>query len=218
MQAAALSSFDLPSFSKRPVLSCPATAIAIARLWALTGCRRTEIASLKWAEVDLDRGLLILDDSKTGKSIRLLSLAAMAILRAIERDEESEFVFPAASGESHYQGTKRIWEKAKKAAGLPDITPHTLRHTIGSTAVSNGEALALTGAILGHANARSTAIYAHIQHQPMKRAAERVGSRIATALGLEVAKSRPRRTAKAAPGEAGEISVRVAENALEPSR
>jgi integrase len=121
----------------------------IARLWALTGCRRDEIAGLNWAEVDLDSGLLKLADGKTGKSIRPLGMAAIAILSSLARQEASEFVFPAERGDGHYQGTKGVWSKAIKKAGLPGITPHTLRHTMGSTAVSTGEALALTGAILG---------------------------------------------------------------------
>lgn len=62
------------------------------------------------------------------------------------------------------------------------MTPHTLRHTMGATATSTGEALALTGAILGHANMRSTMIYAHVQHDPSRRAANRVGKTIAAAL------------------------------------
>jgi hypothetical protein len=53
---------------------------------------------------------------------------------------------------------------------------------MGSTAVSTGEALALTGAILGHSNPRSTAIYAHVQNDPSKRAANRVSKKIAAAL------------------------------------
>lgn len=161
-------------------------AIDISRLWALTGCRHNEIAALEWTEVDLDRGLLVLGDSKTGRSIRPLSLAALAILRDIQNDGTSKFVFPATRGESHYQGTKSIWLKAKKEADLLDVSPHTLRHTVGSTAVSSGEGLELTGAILGHANPRSTAIYAHIQHLPMQNAAERTSSKIATALGIAV--------------------------------
>jgi integrase len=67
-------------------------------------------------------------------------------------------------------------------AGLPGVTPHTLRHTVGSTAVSTGEALALTGAILGHANARSAALYAHVQSDPARRAADRVSLAIGGAL------------------------------------
>lgn len=157
-------------------------AINIARLWALTGCRRDEIAGLRWSEVNIDDGLLVLADSKTGKSLRPLGRAAVALLKSIDRSEDSDFVFPAERGEGHYQGTKSVWAKAIAKANLPGVTPHTLRHTMGSTATSTGEALALTGAILGHANPRSTAIYAHVQMDPARQAAERVSAKIAGAL------------------------------------
>ncbi len=162
-------------------------AIAIARLWALTGCRNEEIAALKWEEVDLEEGFLLLDDSKTGKSLRPLGLAAIALLSnlASKRTGTSPYVFPAQRGDAHYQGAWRYWDKAVAAAKLPGVTPHTLRHTMGSAAVSTGEALALTGAILGHANPRSTAIYAHVQADPSKRAANRVTKKIAAALSGE---------------------------------
>jgi integrase len=157
-------------------------AINIARLWALTGCRRNEIAGLKWDEVDFDNGLLVLEDSKTGQSMRPLGTAALTLLQQIDRDEDSEYVFPADTGEGHFQGTKTPWARAIRIAQLPGVTPHTLRHTIGSTAISTGEAIALTGAILGHSNPRSTAIYAHIQHEPSRKAANRVSKKIAAAL------------------------------------
>jgi integrase len=172
------------AFDKLAAEGASPKAIAIARLWALTGCRRSEIEGLKWSEVDLDRGLLVLEETKTGKSVRPLNAPALAILSQIFRHEDTDYVFPASAGSGFYQGTKRIWDKAIKSADLEGVTPHTLRHTLGSTATSNGESLALTGAILGHANTRSTAIYAHVQYGPMKRAAERAGAHIAAALGL----------------------------------
>ncbi|WP_379958104.1 tyrosine-type recombinase/integrase [Dongia sedimenti] len=73
-----------------------------------------------------------------------------------------------------------------KKARLPGVTPHTLRHTVGSTAVSNGEALMMAGAILGHANPRSTAIYAHVQSAPSKKSADRVTGKIAAALAGKI--------------------------------
>jgi integrase len=79
-----------------------------------------------------------------------------------------------------------------RKASLPGVTPHTLRHTIGSTAISTGKAMALTGAILGHSNPRSTAVYAHIQHEPSGKAASRVSKKIAAAL---FASSLPKRFA-----------------------
>lgn len=164
-----------------------AKALNIMRLWALTGCRRDEIASLKWSEVDLDHGCLRLADSKTGKSARPLGLAAIVILKSVPREGESEFVFPADRGEGHFQGYKSPWKKAIGKAKLAGISPHTLRHTMGSTTVSSGEAMAFAGAILGHANPRSTAIYAHVQHEPARQVANRVSEKIAAALaGLDL--------------------------------
>ena len=138
-------------FNEVEAAGANAKGIAIGRLWALTGCRRDEIAGLKWSEVDFERGLLVLDDTKTGKSVRPLGAAALVLLQSISRVPGTDYVFPAEVGDGHYQGMKRLWERVIKRAGLPGVTPHTLRHTIGSTAVSSGEALALTGAILGHA-------------------------------------------------------------------
>jgi integrase len=161
-------------------------AVAIMRLWALTGCRRDEIAGLKWSEVDFENRCLVLEDSKTGRSIRPLANAAVAILKS-QAPVGSPFVFPSdADARKFYQGTKRYWRKAVKLANLPGVTPHTLRHTIGSAAVSSGETLAMTGAILGHSNQQSTSIYAHMQHDPARRAADRVVAPIATALGVQV--------------------------------
>lgn len=187
-------------------------AVNIARLWALTGCRRDEIAALRWPEVDAEGGFLVLSDSKTGKSLRPLGAAAIALLKSIDRTGGSDFVFPAVRGDGHYQGTKSIWAKVIKKAELPGVTPHTLRHTIGSTATSTGEALALTGAILGHANPRSTAIYAHVQTDPSRQAAERVSAKIAAALA---GKSANGSTPQQDPGEIDALVRSVVERFAE---
>jgi integrase len=167
-------------------------AINIARLWALTGFRRDEAAGLKRAEINLDLGMVVFDQSKTGKSIRPLGAAAVALLESLlaESDPASEFLFPAERGNSFYAGTKRIWPEIIKRAKLPDVTPHTLRHTIGGTAGSAGEALLMIGAILGHANTRSTSIYAHVAHDPARMAADRVTAPIAAALSGRIASPR----------------------------
>jgi integrase len=161
-------------------------AVNIARLWALTGCRRNEIAGLRWSEVDLDAGMLMLQDSKTGASRRPLGAAAVALLDSLRGADDvgPEFVFPAERGTGFYQGTKRVWAAAIKKANLPGVTPHVLRHTLGSAAASSGEALLMVGSLLGHKNARSTQIYAHITHDPARLAADRVSAPLAAALGV----------------------------------
>lgn len=172
-------------------------ALDIVRLWALTGARRTEIAGLKWSEIDFEHSCLRLSDSKTGASVRPLAAPALALLAALPRESGTPYVFPATSGDGHFQGAKRIWPRVVKLANLPGVTPHTLRHTLGSSAVSVGETLVMTGAILGHSEARSTSIYAHVQQDPAARAAARAVEPIAAALsGRKAAVVVPMRQSK----------------------
>jgi integrase len=173
-----------------------AKAINIARLWALTGFRRNEAAGLKRAEVDFRRGGVRLIDSKEGESIRPLGAPALALLRSLKLDEKSPYFFPAERGDGFYVGTKRVWPKVIERARLAGVTPHTLRHTLGSTAVSFGESLKMAGAILGHSTAAATEVYAHLQLDPSKIAADRVSGAISAALdGNPIAEIVPLRRA-----------------------
>jgi len=174
-------------------------AVAIARLWALTGCRHNEIAGLKAHEVNLASSLFEFEHTKTGKSVRPFGPAAAALLQELLKDRKKGYLFPAERGGGHYQGTRKVWLDVIKLAGLPGVTPHTLRHTLGSTATSSGEALALTGAILGHANLRSTAIYAHVQRDPSLEAAKRVEKLLATALESKAVEPNEGESAEAQP-------------------
>jgi integrase len=77
-------------------------AIDIAKLWALIGCRHQEIAGLKWSEIDLDEGFLVLDDRKTGKSRRPLGVAAQAVLRDIRSRRDNADVRDASYPSPHH--------------------------------------------------------------------------------------------------------------------
>src|SRR5690606_28798845 len=98
--------------------------------------------------------------------------------------EDDMFVFPAERGDGHYQSAAKVLRGAIQSAGLEGVSPHILRHTLGSVGASSGEGLLLLGSVLGHKNPRSTAIYAHIPHDPALLAAQRVSGPIAKALGL----------------------------------
>ena len=67
--------------------------------------------------------------------------------------------------------------------GLTDVRLHDLRHSFASVAVAAGEGLHMIGKLLGHTQAQTTHRYAHLAADPMKAAAERVGSVIAAAMG-----------------------------------
>src|SRR5262249_35209219 len=55
------------------------------RLLLFTGCRLREILHLKWEQVDLERGLLFLADSKTGRKTVILNAPALAVLAGLDR-------------------------------------------------------------------------------------------------------------------------------------
>lgn len=127
--------------------------------------------------VDSKNRCSILAESKTGRCQRPLANAAPAILTAQTPVDGSPYVFSSDEDfATSYQGTRRYWWKAVQIAELPGVTPHTLRHTIGSAAVSSGGSQPLIRAIFGRANQQSTSVYAHNQGDPARRAADRDGA------------------------------------------
>lgn len=156
-------------------------AIAIIRLLAFTGARKSEIAALRWSEVDLGRGYLRLGDSKTGAKVVPIGAAACEVLAGVLRIEGSEFVFPASSGKQHFQGVERVWEKVRIAAGYPRLRLHDLRHSFASVGLARGEALPIIGAILGHADIKTTSRYAHLADDPVKHAADQISKAVEAA-------------------------------------
>src|SRR5262249_57208218 len=76
---------------------------------------------------------------------------------------------------------KQSWAMPTKAAGIADLRPHDMRHSYASQLVSAGASLPLVGALLGHTSPSTTARYAHLHHDPLRAATERVGAVIAAA-------------------------------------
>lgn len=113
----------------------------------------------------------------------------------------SPYVLPAMKGEGHYIGLGRHWEKvrlradaiarkrAEEAGEHPDDVPtltnvrlHDLRHSFASFAIADGASLFMVGKVLGHKQARTTEIYAHLSDDPIKHVANRTASRLAEAM------------------------------------
>ena len=77
----------------------------------------------------------------------------------------------------------RLWRAVAKRAGLAGVRLHDLRHTHASFGAAAGLGLPIIGKLLGHAHATTTARYAHLEVDPLRRASEHIGSRLAAALG-----------------------------------
>ncbi len=157
-------------------------AISVIKLLVFTGARKNEIQGLKWSEVDFGSGYLKLADSKTGQKSIPLNAGALQVLNDQERLARNDHVFPAFRGDGHYEGTPKVWERIRQAAGLNDVRLHDLRHSFASIAVAGGASLPIIGALLGHAHSATTQRYAHLSDDPLRAASEAVGHQIAASL------------------------------------
>jgi integrase len=159
----------------------PAAALAI-RLILLTGCRKSEILSLRWEHVDFDRSMIHLPDSKTGQKSVYLSPAVVELLRGTPRTSGSAWVIEGHQRGRHLVNMDKPWRRVREAAGLDDVRIHDLRHTYGGEAAGAGLSLHIVGRLLGHKQAATTQRYAHLADDPMRDAAAEVGGRISAAM------------------------------------
>lgn len=137
---------------------------------AYTGARWSEIATLKWPQVDLERGVIKLWGNKT-KQERVVPLSGPLRAVLVRRHESGDrLVFPGPGGVQR-AGPSDAIGRAMDAVGLntPDVvakhgraTVHSLRHTFASWLVQNGAQLHEVSDALGHSSVAMTQRYAHL--------------------------------------------------------
>jgi integrase len=154
---------------------------AALRLLLFTGCRLREILRLRWGEVDFGRGVLLLPDSKTGRKTVVLNAPALAVLASVPRI--GDFVILGDDPSKPRADLAKPWKAIKRHAGLAGVRIHDLRHTHASIGAGAGLGLPIIGKLLGHKHVDTTARYAHLDADPLRRASDRIGSEIAAALG-----------------------------------
>ncbi len=139
-------------------------------LIAVSGWRSGEVRCLKRSEVDLERHVAVLGDTKTGQSVRPLSSAAVEIIERQPR--KGEFVF-------EYRHAKPIsnltpwWKKLK----MPDdVSPHVLRHSIASLGADLFLPDHTIAGLLGHSRQTITSRYMHLGDKALLEAADTVAN------------------------------------------
>jgi integrase len=165
-------------------------ALGAVRFLLMTGLRRMEALSLRWADVDLKGRCVCLRDSKSGAQVRAVGAAAFAVLDELTRVPGIEWVFPATRGKGHFVGLPKVLDRVFAAAGIEGASAHTLRHTFASVAGDLGFSEMTVAALLGHARKGVTQRYVKVDRAAVL-AADAVASHIAGLLdgvGAEDAK------------------------------
>ncbi|MNS00327.1 Tyrosine recombinase XerD [compost metagenome] len=177
--------------------------VAAFRLLLLTGARIGEISNLRWSEVDLRRGLLLLPPArhKSGgrskpKALQLPAPAIDVLARLRADRTEIEFLFPAQVTRAKRAPDGRLitatyanrpmarpksqWNRVLKRAGVTDSSFHVIRHTFASQVISDGAGIYTLSKLLGHARSSTTERYAHLRQDAGAVAVEGVAGRYAS--------------------------------------
>lgn len=156
-------------------------AANIIRLLLLTGARRGEVLGMRWDQLDLEIGVWTKPGATTKQKTTHrvpLSAPARQLLTELHQDAGSDFVFPSDVGTARHD-IKKQWAEICKAASIRNARVHDLRHTYASLLASSGLSLPVIGALLGHTQPSTTARYAHLLDDPLRRATETVGAIVA---------------------------------------
>lgn len=146
------------------------------------GLRAGEIFNLAWGDVDFDRGLLTLRDTKNSRTrVTFMTTQVQEMLAGRKRGKPEESVFPAVGGGKREQISAafgRVVNSLGFNEGITDrrnrVTFHTLRHTFASWLVQGGQPLYSVQQLLGHRTPTMTSRYSHLAPDHLKEAVKTI--------------------------------------------
>ena len=145
-----------------------------------TGLRLAEVTSLKWHDVDLTTGKLMVRQGKGSKD-RTLWVAEGDINRLRRWRErqaakcgQCDHVFTTLQGKSlgHRYVQRMVKRYAAKAGIDKNVSPHTLRHSFATDLYRKTSKIRLVQKVLGHSDLSTTMIYTHIHDPEVEEALE----------------------------------------------
>jgi len=161
------------------------------RLMLNTGLRLAEVTSLKWRDVDLTTGKLMVRQGKGSKD-RTLWVAEADIdrLRSWRECQAAvcdpcEHAFTTLNGKAlgHRYVQRMVKRYAAKAGINKNISPHTLRHSFATDLYRETSKIRLVQKVLGHSDLSTTMIYTHIFDEEVESALKSFRQATAVACG-----------------------------------
>jgi integrase len=163
-----------PEKSKRQLQDCYDLVVCLLD----TGARYSEIADIRWDQIDMDQGLIGLWRSKvSNEGVIAMTKRVRAVFTRRYQERGGDFVLTNSEGGKRGYAPQSI-RKAMKRAGLHDCTIHTLRHTHASRLIQNGLSVYEVRAVLGHTDIKTTMRYAHLEQVSVTQKARDVINRL----------------------------------------
>jgi integrase len=151
---------DLPKVEDAISLELNPHLRGLFRFMLATGCRKGEALALRWERVRLqDPASVQFMDTKNGHDrIIPITAAGVELLKALPRIVGNPFVF-AGEGRAAIRNPQKAWARARKRAGVPHITLHDLRRSVGSWLGEKGFSSKQIGNLLGHRSDITSKVY-----------------------------------------------------------
>ena len=147
-----------------------------------TGMRRSEIAKLKWENVDFEDEYIYVKETKNNESRGIpIDDTLLETLHNLKKNRDCEFVFTTHEGNPYIHITvwKRAWATALKKSGIGKCRFHDLRHTfISNLIVGEKEDFATVMELSGHKDITMLKRYSHTREEAKKTAIKKLGNRL----------------------------------------
>lgn len=153
----------------------------------LTGARKSEVLNAEWSEIDFERRSWRIPDSKSGYPRHIpLNDQMITLLKTLEarNTRGSKYVFANPKSGKPFVTFYHAWDKARRAAGLPNLRVHDLRHSFASLLVNSGRSIYEVQRLLGHTQIKTTMRYAHLSNETLIEASNTT-SRLSGILKIE---------------------------------
>ena len=145
----------------------------IVSLLYSAGLRRSELLNLKITDIESDRMLILVKNSKGFKDrYTLLSKKILFDLREYYKEwKPKHFLFEGEKGGAYSATSVRaiMNRSAKKAKILKKVTPHMLRHSFATHLLENGTDIRYIQKLLGHKSSTTTEIYTHVAKESFNK-------------------------------------------------
>lgn len=151
----------------------------LVRLALSTGARLSELLTLTWSQIDLDRGVATVTETKNGESRTLILVGVIRnVLSQVPKTHRTGLLFPSARDPSKPRAFRHDWNAAIQQAMLEDFRFHDLRHSCASYLAMSGASALEIADVLGHKTLAMVKRYSHLNAAHKASLLERVTSRI----------------------------------------
>ena len=146
-----------------------------------TGARKGNIEGMRWADIDLDKGVWRIEAAESKNRKPLALILPKAAVELLKRRERAHVVYVFYDAQGQPPKLRKGWERVREAAGLADVHLHDIRRTVGSWLTASGATELVIARALGHRSTRRTQVYARLTDEVVRRNLENTSPTLLTA-------------------------------------